>query len=135
MVYCNGLESTITAKIASHIHSNWPEATIYANNDAIMSPNADTPIVLVIGKLGSPSDQTKASLRETIEVINTAPLEEILFRVDAKLGKLTKSDKAFVTKETSPSRVMSRREFFQLGLPQLSQPQRFTSGIGRFLRG
>ena len=119
MVYCNGLESTITAKIASHIRSNWPETTIYANNDAITSPNADTSIVLVIGKPASPSDQTKALLTETIEVINTASLEEILFRVDAKLGKLTKSDKIFV-KEISPSRVMSRREFFQLGLPHNS---------------
>ena len=110
-VYCNGLESKITDKIASHIRSNWPEATIYANNDATASPIADTPIVLEIRKPGSPSDQTKASLKETIEVINTVSLEEILFRVNAKLGKLTKSDKAFAAKETSPARVMSRREF------------------------
>src|SRR5208337_862910 len=119
-VYCNGLELKIIDKITSHIRSNWPEATIYANNDATASPNTDTSIALVIGKPGSPSDQTKASLRETIEVINTVSLEEILFQVDSKLGKLTKSDKAFATKETSPTRVMSRREFFQLGLQRNS---------------
>ena len=117
-VYFNGLESKFTDKITSHVRSNWPEATIYADNDA--SPNTDTPIALVIGKPSSPSDQTKALLRETIEVINPVSLEEILFRVNAKLGKLTKSDKAFATKETSPNQVMSRREFFQLGLPHNS---------------
>ena len=120
IVYCNGLESRITDKIVAHIRSNWPEATIYANNDTTASLNTDTPIVLVIRKPGSPSDQTKAILRETIEVINTVTIEEILFRVDAKLGKLTKSDKAIATKESSPTRVMSRREFFQLGFPRNS---------------
>jgi len=122
MVYCNGLESKITDKISSHLHSNWPEATIYSNTDAT-APTI-TPIALVIKKPGSPTDQTKASLTETIEVINADSLEEILFRIDAKLGKLIKSGKAFVTKDVSSSRAMSRREFFQLGLSRNS-PTRY----------
>gem|GEM_PF-774398 len=124
MVYCNGLESKITDKITSRIHSNWPEATIYTNSDATASPITENPIALVIRKSGSPSDQTKASLRETIEVITTDSPEEILFRVDAKLGKLIKSDKAFATKGISSSRAMSRREFFQLGFSRNS-PTRY----------
>ncbi len=42
MVYCNGLESKITDKITSHIHSNWSEATIYTNSDATASPITET---------------------------------------------------------------------------------------------
>ncbi len=125
LVYCNGLEAKITDKITAHINSKWAEATIYTNVDAAAPPIIrDTPIVLAIRKPVSPSDQPKASLRETVEVINTDSLEEILFRVDAKLGKLIKSDKAFVTKEISSSRAMSRREFFQLGFPRNS-PTRY----------
>ena len=117
-VYFNGLEPKIKETITSHIRSNWSEAIICVTYDA--NPDSDTPVALVIGKTGSSTDQTEASLKEIIEVVDTDSPEEIIFRVDAKLGKLTRSDKTFAKKEISHSRVMSRREFFHLGIPRNS---------------
>jgi Fe-S-cluster-containing hydrogenase component 2 len=114
-IYFKGMEPKAQDEISSHIRSKWPEVIIYADNTALQT--LDVPIALVIGKSTSPiTYQNKPLLTETIEVDDTAPVDEICFRIDAKLGKLTKSDKLFSRKLVSSSRVMSRREFFRLGL-------------------
>jgi len=120
-VYCNDLEPKTKNRILSHIRSNWPEATIYDIDNAAATPDTHNSIALMIGKPSSNINQNRALFRETIEVSDSAPLDETLFRVDAKLGKLTKSDNAFATKEISPIHVMSRREFFQLGFSRNSK--------------
>ena len=55
--------------------------------------------------------ETAAPLNETIIVRSSSSTEQILFLVDAKLGRLTNSDIANAKQSASPKSAISRREF------------------------
>ena len=116
-VYCTDLEPALKENIAAHIRSHWSETTVYDKTDNInLCSNPDPQAVLVIRSEVTSAPEIEAPLKETIVVQRTAAIEEILFLVDAKLGRLTKSDMVYATKEISRKQVISRRELFLLPL-------------------
>jgi ferredoxin len=68
---------------------------------------------LVIRSETSPVPTGKAAslMSETIVVGKTRQIDDIVFQVNAKLGRLTRSDLAATKPECSPRSLMSRREF------------------------
>jgi Fe-S-cluster-containing hydrogenase component 2 len=116
-VYCTDLEPLIKENIAAHVRSQWSETVVYDKNDNInLSSNPDPQAVLVIRNEVTSAPEIDAPLKETIVVQRTAATEEILFLVDAKLGRLTKSDMVYAKKEVSRKQIISRRELFMLPL-------------------
>jgi len=116
-VYCTDLEPALKENIAAHIRSHWSETAVYDKTDNInLSSNHDPQAVLVIRSEVTSAPEIEARLKETIVVQRTASTGEILFLVDAKLGRLTSSDMVYATKEVSRKQVISRRELFLLPL-------------------
>ena len=116
-VYCTDLEPVLRENIAAHIRSHWSETVVYdETNNINLSPNADPQALLLIRGNATSAAEIEAPLMETIVVQRTAAVEEILFLVDAKLGRLTKSDMVYAKKEVPRKQVISRRELFLLPL-------------------
>jgi Fe-S-cluster-containing hydrogenase component 2 len=116
VVYCTDLEPVLRENIAAHIHSNWSDTVVYDDTNKVnLSSNADPPAVLLIRSDASSAAEIEATLKETI-LVQTATIEETLFLVDAKLGRLTKSDMIYARKDVSSKQVMSRRELFLLAV-------------------
>jgi len=70
----------------------------------------NSPAALII-RTETSSVKVAAPLEETIVTQSTSSVEEILFLVNAKLGRLTKSDLANAKHETSPKSGITRRKF------------------------
>jgi len=116
-VYCTDLEPVLRESIAAHIRSHWSETPVYdQTNNVNISPNSDPQALLVIRSEVTLAAEIDAPLKETIVVQRTAAPEEVLFLVDAKLGRLTKSDMVYAKKENARKQVISRRELFMLPL-------------------
>ncbi len=116
-VYITDLEPALRENIAAHIRSNWSEAVVYdETNNINFSSDTDPQAVLLIRNASPSTREIDAPLKETIVVQRTATLEEALFLVDAKLGRLTKSDKVFAKREAPRKQVISRRELLFLPL-------------------
>ena len=84
------LNEPLRAGITSHISANWP-SVIIAVGEAPTQQNPAFQSSLVIRAKRGASARTIVPLRETISVEGRS-LEEAVFQVDAKLGKLTKSN-------------------------------------------
>ena len=116
-VYCTDLEPVLRESIAAHIRSHWNETLVYdQTNNVNISPDSDPQALLVIRSEVPSAVEIDAPLKETIVVQRTAAPEEVLFLVDAKLGRLTKSDMVYAKKEDARKQVISRRELFMLPL-------------------
>jgi Fe-S-cluster-containing hydrogenase component 2 len=116
-VYCTHLEPALRENVAAHIRSHWSERVVYDETDNVnISSDADPQAILLIRSEASSPPEIEAPLKETIVVQRTAAIEEILFLVDAKLGRLTKSDLVYAKREVPRKQVMSRREFFLAAL-------------------
>src|SRR5271165_3078819 len=100
VVYCADLEPVLRENIAAHIRSHWNETVVYdETNNINLSSIVGSQAVLLIRSDGSPVTEIEAPLKETIVVLRTATVDEALFLVDAKLGRLTKSDMLPARKE------------------------------------
>jgi len=116
-VYCTDLEPILRENIVAHIRSHWSETVVYEEAHNInLSPNADPQALLLIRGNETSAAEIEAPLKETIVVQRTAAVEEILFLVDAKLGRLTKSDMVYAKREGPRKQAISRRELFLLPL-------------------
>ena len=117
VVYCADLEPVLRENIAAHIRSHWNETVVYdETNNINLSSNVGSQALLLIRSDGFPATEIEAPLKETIVVQRTATVDEALFLVDAKLGRLTKSDMIHARKEVPRKQVFSRRELLLLPL-------------------
>ncbi len=117
VVYCSDLEPVLRENIAAHIRSHWSETVVYdETNNINLSSNVDSQAVLLIRSDDFPATEIGAQLKETIVVQRTATVDEALFLVDAKLGRLTKSDMLHARKDVPRKQVFSRRELLLLPL-------------------
>ena len=108
-VHLNNLDPELRQKLTTHIHDNWSKATITNETNASL-PMRNEATLVIIGE-GFPAVDTTAPLNETIIVRSSSSTEQILFLVDAKLGRLTNSDISNARQSASPKSAMSRREF------------------------
>ena len=108
-VHLNNLDPELREKVTTHIHNNWSKSTITNETNANFRKRNEATLV-IIGE-GFPAVDTAAPLHDTIIVRSSASTEQILFLVDAKLGKLTNTDIVNAKQSTSPKPTISRREF------------------------
>lgn len=119
-VQLTNLNETLRVGITSHINANWPGVTIDVG-EAQPQRSGTNQASLVIGATRKASARMAAPLRETISVERKS-LEEVLFLVDAKLGKLTKSDPLVANRKTPINSQMSRRDFLYGAFRKSSPP-------------
>ena len=114
-----GVNKPIEAAVTSHIHARWPRVTI---NIGGVEASQDSPqAVLVIASRRPVVNKEKWLFRETIEVEGMSP-EEVLFLVDAKLGKLTKAKLLNPQGGITFSSPVSRRDFLSGAFRKHTQP-------------
>jgi Fe-S-cluster-containing hydrogenase component 2 len=105
------LNEQLRSEIASHIQANWANVTIDNGSQEPRTQRVGTPqALLVICAMRPAAGKLTAPLRETI-VVDGVSAEEVLFLVDAKLGRLTKSDIPGIERKVPINSAMSRREF------------------------
>jgi len=105
------LDDVFKARIESFIRDNWPHVAIYSTNGnppAKHGSNHEATLTVVNGRMIAPLPRT--SLSETI-IANGESVEEVLYLVNAKLGRLASSDIACSDRAPSVQSPLSRREF------------------------
>jgi Fe-S-cluster-containing hydrogenase component 2 len=107
-VQFTGIDDALREKIVSHIHAHWGEVIISGQDKP--SENV-VPVVLEIRAEASSAPNGEAFLRDSILLKSVYSVEQIFFWVDAKLGRLTKSEIITANYKASPKSAMSRREF------------------------
>jgi NAD-dependent dihydropyrimidine dehydrogenase PreA subunit len=108
-VHLRNLDPALRERITAHIHDNWSKATVTSETNP--NPAQGNEAALLILGDGSATVETAAPLKETIIVPSSFSAQQILFLVDAKLGKLTNSDIVNVKRSAPRKAVVSRREF------------------------
>lgn len=112
LVQFTGLDSNLRENVTSHIRKNWSEVTISGVASNIPpSEGHSPPALLIIGSNTALFVNSKVPLIEFIEVDSTFSMEQVLFWVDAKLGRLTKSDMVYTKSKVSRKSAISRRQF------------------------
>ncbi len=118
----SNIDPTLKENIESHIHAHWRESLISPETkDLPIRKNPSPPALLSIKAEANSAAEESGPLKETIVVGNTSSVDEVLYLVDAKLGRLTKSDLANTKQPASPKLPVTRREFllgFARGLPR-----------------
>jgi len=110
-IYLAGLDGALKARIQSFIRESWPLVTIYTANGNFLGKqgsNQEATLTVANGRTVTPQPRTKLS--ETI-VVNGESVEEVLYLVNAKLGRLTNSDTVCSDQRPSVESPLSRREF------------------------
>jgi ferredoxin len=125
-VYLAGFDGSLKAGIESFIRDNWPSVAISGADEtshALPGTKLQAALTIVYGSRLQP----RTNLSETI-VVNGESTEEVLYLVNAKLGRLTKSD--FITAKDEPTvnSSLSRREFL-FGVFGRSQPRTDASDV------
>jgi len=116
-VYITDLEPALRENVTAHIRSHWSEVIVHdETNNISHSSDSDAQAVLLIRNAAPSTVEIDAPLKETVMVQASATVEEILFLVDAKLGRLTKSDMIYAKREAPRKQAISRRELFFLPL-------------------
>lgn len=121
-VRLGNLDPELKETIIKRIGTNWRNATISNETDDMRSSRNEA--ILTIRNEGSgEAAPSNAILQDTITVPNSASTEEILFQVDAKLGRLSNSDLANAKRSASPKSSISRRAFLFGAFAKPQQPQ------------
>jgi len=110
-VTLTGLDPILKARAESFIRENWPQVIIYdTNQDPTPRKWGNHEATLAVVNTTTITPRPPTTRNETI-ILNGQTVEEALYLVNAKLGRLTESDIAF--SESAPSRELplSRREF------------------------
>ena len=109
IVQFTDLNESLKTNITSHIRVNWPNVTIDTGEDQTWR-NGAPKAFLVIGSKRQAAVKETWPLKETVGV-GDCSTEEVLFLVDAKLGKLSKSNILGADRKISESSPVSRRDF------------------------
>ena len=107
-VYLSQLNAELREKIAAHIQATWSDATI--KNETHADTNARNEASLLICDKGSPEFEKTSTLREIV-VVRGLTIEQTLFLVDAKLGKLTNFNSISAVPKAPAKSTISRRQF------------------------
>ncbi len=94
----DGLGEEITSTLTAHLAEKWaPFVRVAILPDEFSDENAELEALLVIGK-NPKAKRLSSVISETIQFPqhdgDTASIEELLFEIDAKLGRLAHSDLA-----------------------------------------
>jgi len=104
------LSQAFAERIASHIRTAWPQVIIRNLNNSGEKESSDGSAVLVVrGDADSKSEA--GSLTRTIVADDSAPIEEAIYQVDAKLARLTNTELARTDRKPLTKATMSRRDF------------------------
>ena len=120
-VYLADLNDALKARTESFIHDNWPHVAICSvngNQPAKQENNDGATLTVASGSRSKPPPRT--TLSETI-IVNGETVEEVLYLVNAKLGRLTSSEIARSDRPASLKAPLSRREFL-FGMLSRSSP-------------
>jgi Fe-S-cluster-containing hydrogenase component 2 len=109
IVQFTDLDESLKASITAHIRANWTGVTIDAEEDQTWR-NGAPKAFLVIGSKRRTAVKEAWPLKETMAVGDCSS-EEVLFLVDAKLGRLSKSNILGADRKISGSSSVSRRDF------------------------
>jgi ferredoxin len=121
-VHLGNLNPELREGITAHILANWSKVTIsnetqdtsFTGNEAILAIGDEEPTAAAT---------TTAPLKETVTVPSSSSIEQILFQVDAKLGRLSNSDLANAKQSASPKSPISRRAFLLGSFNRSPRPQ------------
>ena len=115
------ISQEIEAKVASRIREKWPEVAI-ENRQAPTEENGAPHAYLLIGTDPAPSPSKTFRQPQATVPVEGASLNEIFFLVDAKLGRLTKSDPLERGSNPAVTSPMSRRDFLFGALRKAHEP-------------
>jgi len=110
-VHLYGLNPELRATVESFIQNKWPTVTIdETNENARAQERSVRDARLVIANSRTPAAELGTNSSETILVNGELP-EQVLFLVNAKLGRLTNSNLGAADQQSSITSPLSRREF------------------------
>ena len=110
-VFLDGLDDEVRARTESFIDDNWPHVLIRSTNEKPPANYGSSHYAaLTITNSRTSIPQPRTSLNETV-LVNGESAEEVLYRVNTKLGRLTNSDSIPSDKTVSVGSPLSRREF------------------------
>jgi len=110
-VCLTGLDDELKARVGSFIRDNWPHVTAYETTETPPpKQGSDRGVVLTIisNEMAGPQSPTT---RSKVVILNGQPVDEVLYEVNAKLGRLTATDIASANSAHSVESPLSRREF------------------------
>ena len=106
-----GVDDALKTGIESFIRDSWPLVKIYTatgNPPGKQGGDHEATLTVANGRTGTPQQRT--TLSETV-LVNRESVEEVLYLVNAKLGRLTNSNIVCSVRGPSVESPLSRREF------------------------
>ena len=110
-VFFDGVDDELKDRMESFISDNWPHVLLSSANEDPPTKEGDNhyaTLTVTNRRTGTP--QPRTALNETI-LVNSESTEEVLYRANAKLGRLTSSDSIRSDQAVSVESHLSRREF------------------------
>jgi len=105
-------DGVLKVRIESFIGDNWPHVAVYSDNENLPErQGSDHDAILTVTNGRTVTPQPRTTLSETIMVNGDESVDEVLYLVNAKLGRLTNSDIACSDRGPSVESPLSRREF------------------------
>ena len=110
-VYLTGLDDELEARVESFIHDNWSHVTVYETTETSppkQGSNHEAILTIINGAIARPQSSTT---RIKAIILNGQPVDEVLYQVNAKLGRLTATDIPSTNSAHPVESPLSRREF------------------------